>query len=506
VKTSCAVASACFGLIWFALQSCLPQAGRAQPPGAVQAAPVRPATTAPPATASPLALPLPLAQAGQARYLAIGGGGTPEYTEVSLEQDMQLAREVLPGPGIILFAGGAEAASVRILDPHADDKSLLARLGELFAPRIGRGSQYRPTTLPAAAATSVNVEGALVEALRSGQGPLLVYVAAHGEQGQDARDNHVALWAGDSLSVERLAQLHEQQRGRTLRLVVASCFSGGFGELAFRQADPSKGATLAPRCGVFAGPWDRQTSGCDPNPDRRAQEGYSLHLLQALRGRDRDGLPLPAAALDFDADGRVSLLEAHTRARIASNSIDVPTTTSERFLRQVEHRSGNPAQAGLPEDHAVVAQLGAKLGLPDLVSAERRWKELGAQLDALDQRLSVADDALARVQAHLSAELLGRWPVLDDPYHGDFAAVLQRHAATIQQVLDRSPNAREYTRAQAQVEALDAQLRELEPKEAGVLRLIRAHETLSLAAALKARGGASYDSYRALLACERAGP
>lgn len=489
----------------------MPQTGRAQPPQpprptvAAPAAPVRQAAATAP---SPLAaaLPLPLAEAGRARYIAIGGGATPEYTEVSLEQDMLLAREVLPGPGVILFAGGSEAASVRVLDPQADDKTLLARLGALFAPRVGRGSLYRPTTLPAAAATSANVEGALSEALQEGQGPLLVYVAAHGEQGQDARDNHVALWAGDSLSVERLAELHEQQRGRTLRLVVASCFSGGFGELAFRQADPSQGVTQAPRCGVFAGPWDRQTSGCDPNPDRRVQEGYSLHLLQALRGRDRDGLLLPAATLDLDGDGRVSLLEAHTRARIASNSIDVPTTTSERFLRQVEHRSGNPAQAGLPEDGAVVAQLGAKLGLPDLASAERRWKELGAKLDALDRRLSVADDVLARAQAHLSAELLGRWPVLDDPYHADFAAVRQKHGAAIEQVLDRSPYAREYARAEAQVEALEGQLRELEPKEALVLRLIRAHETLSLAAALKARGGANYSSYRALLACERAEP
>src|SRR5262252_9494564 len=287
-------------------------------------------------------------------------------------------------------------------------------------------------------------------------------------------------------------------------MLVASCYSGGFGDLAFQGADPAKGPARAPRCGVFAGPWDRQTSGCDPNPDRGAQEGYSVHVLHALVGQDRNGKQLPVAELDYDGDGRIGLLEAHTRARIASSSIDVPTTTSERFLREVEHRRGNPSAAGLPEDAAVVAQLGARLSLPTRARAEQRWKELNAKLDGLDERLDAADAVRERALSKLAGELLGRWPVLDDPYHGEFANVVQKNAKAITQVLDKSPEALELNEADAQVEALDAQLRELEPEEAIVLRLLRAYETMSLAAALKARGGANYQYYRALLECERA--
>lgn len=437
------------------------------------------------------------------RYIAIGGGSTPEYTEVSLEQDMLLARQVLPGAGSLFFAGGADAVSVRSTNPLADASSLLARLGDLFAPRSGRQSQYRRTTLSAAPATLANIDQALTRALASGKDPLLVYIAAHGEQGERARENYVDLWEGDMLSVTRVAEIHEAH-SRSLRMLVASCYSGGFADLAFANADPTKGPARTPRCGLFAGPWDRQTSGCDPNPDRGAQEGYSVHVLHALLGQDRNGELLPPTEVDFNGDGRIGLLEAHTRARIASSSIDVPTTTSERYLREVEHRRGNPSAAGLPEDAAVVALLGKRLGLPTRVKAEQRWKELSAKLDALDARLDAADATRERAVSKLSGELLGHWPVLDDPYHGEFAATLQKNAKAITAVLDTSSDALELNEADAQVEAIDAQLRELEPQEAQVLRLLRAYETLSLAASLKARGGPTYQYYRSLLECERA--
>jgi len=332
---------------------------------------------------------------------------------------------------------------------------------------------------------------------------LLVYIAAHGEQGEQARDNHVALWGGEPLSVARVAELHDN-RSRPLRLMVASCFSGGFGELAFRDAQAGHAAAKL-RCGVFAGPWDRQTSGCDPNPDRRAQEGYSIHMLHALLGQDREGKTLPKAEIDFNGDGRIGLLEAHTRARIASRSMDVPTTTSERFLREVEHRHAQPSAAGLPEEAAVIKQLGARLGLLTRASAEQRWKQLGAQLDRLDERLDLADAARSRALVKLSAQLLARWPVLDDPYHPEFSGLLQKNHKAISALFDSDPDARDLARMDAQVDELTAELFELEPQEAAVLRLLRAYETASLVAALKARGGANYQQYRALLECERAG-
>jgi hypothetical protein len=289
-------------------------------------------------------------------------------------------------------------------------------------------------------------------------------------------------------------------------MVIASCFSGGFAELAFEHADVRAGFALAPRCGLFAGTWDRETSGCDPNPDRRAQESYSLHMLHALHGEDRNSKPLARTDIDFDTDGQISLLEAHTRARIASTSIDVPTTTSERYLREVQ-KSGGQADLSLwPEDAAVITQLGARLGLATQAATQARWETLDKQLEGLDGELAKAEAELTRQGALLSAHLLGRWPTLDDAYHPDFAPTLKRDGSAIEHELSASDVAKAYAAAAARVGALDADYSAAQTDEAVVTRLLRAYETVQLASALARRGGAPFQHYRALLACERTLP
>lgn len=439
------------------------------------------------------------------RYLAIGGGATPESTEVSLEQNLRLAEEILPGPGRLFFAGGKGSRSVRTLDPERG-ASLLVRLGELFQPRGGRDSRYRPTVLPAAAASRERIDAVLEGALTAGSAPLLLFLSTHGEQGKAPRDNRVLLWGGGSLSPTALSELHDKHPRRPLRVVATSCFSGGFAELAFRGGDERNGPAKPVRCGLFAGTWDRETSGCDPDPDRRKQEGYSLHFLNALAQRDRDGRPLPVDRVDFDGDGRVSLLEAHARASIESVSLDVPTTTSERYLRSVAPEPAQPDAALLPEQAGVVSQLGRRLGLPDATSASLRWDRLDRGLAQLEDRLAQAEERANERYWPLAAALLARWPMLDDPYHPAFAATLARDADAIEQVLERSHEAAAYARAMAELDRLDMRHFELLREEAQVARLIRARETLELAAGLRVRGGPEFRYYRRLLSCERALP
>src|SRR4051812_25171449 len=98
--------------------------------------------------AEPPVVPALTAEAARdLRWLAIGGGATPESTEISLEQNMQLARETLPGAGRVLFAGGSGSLSVRTLDEDAPADALLVQLGDLFQPRNGRTSHYVATSL-----------------------------------------------------------------------------------------------------------------------------------------------------------------------------------------------------------------------------------------------------------------------------------------------------------------------------------------------------------------------
>jgi hypothetical protein len=489
----------------------------AQKPPAAQSPAAAPPAAAPPAAAPPASQPAGaaappldprplLAPTGPLRFLALGGGPTPESNEVSLEQDIELVQRALPAPGLVLFAGGSGSPSVRELDPNPKGDPVRTALGELFAPRSGRQSRYRAPSFSAERATLENVEARLTAALSEGDGELLVYIAMHGDQGSEAKDNSVALWGGGALSVADLAALHEHQR-RPLRLIATSCFSGGFGELAFAGADAaSHHPSPVPRCGLFAGTADRETSGCDPNPNRRAQESYGLHLAHALAGTRRDGTPLGPGDADFDKDGKVGLLDAHTWARIQAVSFDVPTTTSERWLRQVERGSAPIDRALAPEDSVVIERLGAALGLSGESAVQQRWSALDRQLEALESSINRAEGELADRVASEATLLLERWPVLDDPFHPDFDATFRDNRAAIEQLLAGSPEARERAHAEQRMRALYDELDAVAVQEARVLRVSRAYETMHKAAALRKRGGAAAKHYATLLACERAAP
>jgi hypothetical protein len=96
--------------------------------------------------------------------------------------------------------------------------------------------------------------------------------------------------------------------------------------------------------------------------------------------------------------------------------------------------------------------------------------------------------------------------MLDDPYHPEHAALLQRDHGAIEAALSSSAEAKAHARAQRALSELDIEAMALELESAAVERLTRAHETLALEAALHARGGPELAHYRALLECERAAP
>ena len=358
------------------------------------------ATTVPPTGASAI------------DWIAIGGGADPATSQVSLEQDLRLAREVFGSTGRMHFAGGRNAYGVQVLNATEPPDPLLAELGDVLDPRDGRQATYRkPEIAVDAPATPVTIERDIAAALADGDEPLLLYIAMHGEQGETSADNAVVLWGDYTLSARRLAELLEATpTKRQVRLVVTACYSGGFAELAFAGADSANRAA-ANRCGLFAAPADDISSGCDPNPDRRGQDAYGLHFLHALRGADRTGEALKRDRVDFDGDGAISLLEAHTRARVASRSFDVPTTTSERWLRHVSREEtgahdGTAALAAFPEESAVIAALTSQLGVADEASARSRLEAAERGLAAAEEALRNAGDDLDDGAADLLIALL----------------------------------------------------------------------------------------------------
>jgi hypothetical protein len=444
------------------------------------------------------------------RWIFIGAVDSPSLNQVSIEQDGELLRSVLGENGLMLSGGGPGARDVQVATrpgSRRDGGAFLQELADLIAPRGGRDSRYRRSRLPLhGAARAVELEATLRRVLRpaaaAGRSPLLLYIGGHGEQGATARDAYVSLWGGRRLTARALATWLDEG-SRPLALVVTSCFGGGFAETVFRGADPERGIAVG-RCGFFATTPDLPATGCDPNPDRQAQEGYALRFFQALAGRDRDGKPLPRETLDLDGDGRVSLAEAHAHARVALRSVDVPTTTSERWLRHVAPKSGPRRAVPLVEEHAVARALARRTGLPEELEAVRR--ALAAREAAAEQaRQRVEEGYAAEDETALDAigELLARWPVLDDPWHPDFLELLRCRRAAIEAHLRASPAYADYLEARDAVDSAEVKYWELRRRAAPVERLARALENIVLAERLRARGGPAWESYAALLACER---
>ena len=447
-------------------------------------------------------------------FLIIGGGADPMSNQVSLAQDAEHARSLLAGTGLTLFASGPRAQLA--LDAPVPERpaTLRERLAVLFAVPGSLATRYAPADLQIdGPATREQVLGTLEKALyHGGSEPLLVYATCHGERGQSARDNAMSLWGGQSLEVsdvaDALAPPEPDLTVRPVRFVITSCYGGGFADMIFREADEQKGLTpAADRCGLFAAPWDDEASGCDPNPNRRDQESYAIHFWHALEGEDRTH-HTRLKEIDLDADGKVGLLEAHTWARIHAASFDIPTNTSERYLRHAAQRQGkvelDPVAA--PEEVAVIRALGGKLELDSEQAARNKLAEIDS---ALNEVRSLVEEAQAREdEAYqlLRIGLLERWPLLEHPWEERTQRMLAREGKRITRMLTESALADAQTAALHDLDEVTAQHDLARVQRARVLRLVQAFETLRLASGLKLRGGEPWARFERIRSCERWSP
>ena len=127
---------------------------------------------------------------------------------------------------------------------------------------------------------------------------------------------------------------------------------------------------------------------------------------------------------------------------------------------------------------------------------EEELERLGGELDRIEEEL-------AGVEEELAASLLHRWPVLDDPWHPRFEALLSSEGPAIARFLDRSRlAARRGALLAEQGDVADDHDRLL-VTAAPLERIVRALETIELAARLHAEGGPRWARYQALLTCER---
>ncbi len=435
--------------------------------------------------------------------LIVGGGPAPDANEVEIEETVALATELLGERAVVLFAGGADTRSVQVRSEDPDESaSLRTALGDLLTPRNGRDAHYRATTLPRVhgPSTITTLREILADAIATPTDvPLTLALIGHGAGGEGPLETSFLLWTGEPLDALTLSDLLAPAE-RPVRMIVTSCYAGGLAELAFEGADPSLGPALTDRCGVFATRWDREASGCDPDPARGARDGYTHHLLRALSGQDAEGEPLEP--IDLNGDGRITLLEAHASARITSRSIDVPTTTSSRLLRAIAPSEGPSERASLPDEEAVVEALTHALGDDGATQMEARIAEIEASRAEATASLETLTEEADAAWVVLTGALLSRWPVLDDPFHPDFDATLADEGEAIDTMLATSPDSEALEVTTQRIDALEARIDALELELALLYRWEEARETIALAERLRAVGGPAWERYLQMRACE----
>ncbi len=353
-------------------------------------------------------------------FLTLGGGYSPAGNQASLEANVLFFREVLAEEhqadraSAILFADGYDDQpdlQVLAAKPDTSETPATDLLSRIYSFRPAREQvEYRNHRVPGIAGPlrPDSIRSALLRfAGRMRQGDrLFVYVTAHGGSAPRREPYNTSITCWDKAAVsarEFTGWLEEVPVEVPVVLVMAQCYCGGFAHAIFDGADREQGLAEHVRIGFFAQQHDLAAAGCRPDVDN--DEEYSSFFWGALVGRSRTNKPIREA--DTNGDGRVSFAEAHARALIQSETIDIPLTASETLLRTYsriggyDHRRHPDSDGERPDEDSPPISLARMEGtLESLIGSARAEQQtvVRALVDRLG--LSMGQDVVQVYEAY----------------------------------------------------------------------------------------------------------
>jgi hypothetical protein len=438
--------------------------------------------------------------------LLVGGGPDRENNTAQIEEHLRFVTSVVPASSgrVVLFADGkAESRNLS----YTDETKLTAgqRALDVLLPNDGLGAKVETrtprlgTTLDGPARLGAIDKGMRrLAALSKGDGPrVLLYFAGHGGQGEKkGGQSFYALWGDEDLEPGTLLEeINDLPAKVPVTLVMAQCYSGGFGDVMYEDASERMPMNARMITGFFAAESDREAAGCGTDTGSPLYQDFSSYFFGALSGRDRLGNRVEGA--DYDGDGKVSCHEAMCYAMLHDASIDTPVCTSMLYLRRfVEMDDGDifttpytkvleTATAG---QRAVLEGLSAKLG----VTGEGRVLEAYDRLmfaDPMGQAGQLrtyreAQDRLNAVRMDCLHGLFQKWPALRWRDSKDYDKATQGAAAELTGDGARTGAVLE---AQAAYDRADA---ELDEEEALLVRYTDMAESIVRARYLREHGDA----------------
>jgi len=336
---------------------------------------------------------------GFGRVLIVSGGPDTRNNQYAIESNARYLASLTRRAKWrrILFADGngrSKTISVLLDTPRTRARAVASWILDLPSPNEAVGFKA-PTLAPLAGpSTPSSIRRSLGEFGSSGiqsKARELVYFTGHGAPGStpsggdDFGNTIYAGWNGDFSTRELARALQSSPSKAPLVLVMVQCHGGGFANTLFTQGDPKRGVWNRDFCGFFASTAERPAAGCTSQVNERDYQDFTTYFFAALSGVSRDGRQVRGA--DYNGDGRVSLSEAFAYAELHDNSIDVPVSTGDAFLRHVFSAHDIEWQ----RSYAPIRSRAAS------------WQ--AAVLDGLSSRLDLRGDArLAQAEKRLEAK------------------------------------------------------------------------------------------------------
>jgi hypothetical protein len=439
-------------------------------------------------------------------FLTIGGGDSPSYNQVSLEKNVLFYQRLLhdlEGPQIehdVFFADGL-AGSRDVQYVAADEvpkvNLLLARL---LNQEEGIDLRYRPHQIPGVRGPSTrrsleNWFDTVGTRLREGD-RLFIYFTGHGGPGNPPRNTTISLWNERAMTVGEFTFLLDKVSPSVkVVLIMVQCHAGGFADVIFNGGRAGTRLSNARRCGFFATVPERNAAGCTADISEDDYRDYSTYFFAALGGKTRTGQDIKAG--DYDGDGRINLAEAHAYTILNADTIDIPLTSSDVFLRQFSKPRGiatadSPLESLLehasPTQRAVIEGLAQKLNLragSEVASARQLADRITSdKKDSEKQRTQRWNEA-DNIAKGITRRLTRRWPELSSPWNPQVPQLLKEQGSEIQKTIETDRSFSRFQRSFAQFQSATDKDLTLEHQWAKTQRFLYTVESVALAANLE---------------------
>ncbi len=496
----------------------------------------------------------------QVKVLVLGGGYSPSGNQLSLESNVKYFRKVQNAIGLgnastqVYFADGKEKGrDLQIFDPKFEVPQVNLIFAELFGKTKGIANQYRSNQLNPDGPSSIISLNNWFNSQKTitGNQQNIIYFTGHGGKGSNKNPNNTTmyLWDNQKLNVsdfvKKLDQLPEQQSSI---LVMVQCYSGGFANVIFKDGDPQKEVSNYPRAGFFSTIQTRVAAGCTPDIREESYKEYSTSFWEALSGKSRMGRITRKP--DFDADGKTSLMEAHSYVCINSSTIDVPIKTSDVLLRKylpnefkqntilkkssgiiekylpkllkndklIENQAPQIKLASIsradllklanPEEKAVFLGLSEQLKLkgqiPDeeLLNLKEKFKK---EREEIQKKKKNALDQKNKYRDSLRKKLLLQYPEVSNPFHSTTAKLISSTQNNyVLEIVNREETWKKLMKQKKIVDSFESQRFAIEKKEVKIMRLKKCMENIILAHKLIQQGtDVQINRYKKMLKLER---